>query len=423
MPGRPDRRPSPQPSPGVPGEGAGRGSLAHVPAGSAQVNAEQDIFSHSAAFDPAQDLEALLAQVPARWVVYLLADADHRPIQLLCVKNLKASLRRRLGGAEPVGPTRKTRYRDVVRHIHWRRVDSALEGDWIYLEAARRIFPQTYRGMLGLDAAWFVHVDPDAPFPRFVKTKDLADRPGMLLGPLPDKHAAGRLVELMEDVFDLCRYHSILVQAPRGKACAYKEMGKCPAPCDGSISMEQYHAMVLRGLAVLQDPQSAVREHTRRMEAAAAALRFESAAKIKAFVEQLSELGQGAYRHVRPLSDFAFLSLQRGPWARTAKAFLITPGRIEHVASLIGEPKAAGDLLRCVLERAQSQGRSAIDPAGAERIALVSQHLFGARAAQGALLRLSELGEQSLRRAWRDVQKRKAEPEADEEGVVKELGL
>ena len=31
------------------------------------------------------------------------------------------------------------------------------------------------------------------------------------------KHAAQRLVETLEDLFDLCRYHHILVQAPHGK--------------------------------------------------------------------------------------------------------------------------------------------------------------------------------------------------------------
>src|SRR5687768_5418462 len=82
-----------------------------------------------------EELEAFLKNVPAKWVVYLMADGEHRPVQLLCVKNLRASLKRRLGGEEMVGPSRKVNYREIVRRIYWRRVDSALEADWIYLEA------------------------------------------------------------------------------------------------------------------------------------------------------------------------------------------------------------------------------------------------------------------------------------------------
>ena len=44
------------------------------------------ILDHVNPFDPAADFDAFLRLVPAKWVVYLLADADDRPLQLLCVK-------------------------------------------------------------------------------------------------------------------------------------------------------------------------------------------------------------------------------------------------------------------------------------------------------------------------------------------------
>ena len=84
--------------------------------------------------------------------------------------------------------------------------------------------------MLGFRPAWFVHVNPQTDFPRYIKTTSLALSTGVRFGPIDDKHAAARLIELLEDGFDLCRFYSILVQAPAGLACAYKEMGKCPAP-------------------------------------------------------------------------------------------------------------------------------------------------------------------------------------------------
>ena len=92
----------------------------------------------------------------------------------------------------------------------------------------------------------------------------------------------------VEDAFDLCRYYNVLVEAPHGKACAYKEMGKCPAPCDGSISLEQYRRLVDWSLATLIDPAQMIRQQTQRMQLAASDLKFEAAAKIKAYIEQLS---------------------------------------------------------------------------------------------------------------------------------------
>ena len=298
------------------------------------------LFDSAASFDPAGDLDAFARQVPARWVVYLLADADDRPVQLLCVRNLRASLKRRLGldlEATPE-PSRRVDYRALVRRVHWRRVDSGFEADWHYYEAARQLFPKTYAGMVGFRPAWFVHVDPDAAFPRYVRTTDLSPRPGLTVGPIENKQQAAALVELMEDAFDLCRYYNILVQAPHGQACAYKEMGKCPAPCDGSVSVGQYRRLVELSGRVLVDPADAVREQTRRMQQAAAELRFETAGKVKAYVDQLSQLGRGPYRHAAALADFQYLSVQRGPRTGTAKTFLVTPGRIEPLVSVVGEP-------------------------------------------------------------------------------------
>src|SRR3954465_15232224 len=295
------------------------------------------VFDQHLDFDPAGDFEAFLKRAPAKWVVYLLADEADRPVQLLCVKNLRSSLKRRLGGDETIGLSKRVNYREIVRRVHWRRVDSAFEADWIYYEAARQGFPQTYAGMVGFRPAWFVHVNPDNPFPRYVKTIDLS-KPGLLIGPLEDKHAAAGFIELAEDAFDLCRYYNVLVEAPGARACAYKEMGKCPAPCDGSISMEQYRGMVEWSARSVVDPAPLVRDHTRRMQQAAAELRFETAAKIKAFVDSFSILGKGPFRHVRRLAEFNFLSLQHGPRVGTAKVFLITPGRVEQVACLVAEP-------------------------------------------------------------------------------------
>jgi excinuclease UvrABC nuclease subunit len=412
-------------------------------------------------FDPRGDFDAFLREVPAKWVVYLVSDADDRPVQLLCVKNLRASLKRRLGGDEQVGPSRRVNYRDVVRHIRYRRVDSAFEADWLYYEVARQLFPQSYQGMVGFRPAWFVHVNPESPFPRYTKTTDLS-KPGLHIGPLEDKHVAGRLVQLVEDLFDLCRYYNLLVEAPNAKACAYKEMGKCPAPCDGSISMEQYRHVIEWSARTLVDPADFIRMHTCRMQQASAELQFEAAGKIKAYVNQLSQLGKGPYRYARWLKDFQFVSFQHGPREGTAKVFLITPGRIEELACMIDEPRWPAELLGVIVASADAHSRSEregnermlklglasigrggdvplgqvpIQPAegapampdggpgvvGAERIGIVSHHLFSGKAGHGVFIRIDELEEKGIIKAFRDLRKRPPDEVGELEGIIKEL--
>jgi excinuclease UvrABC nuclease subunit len=382
----------------------------------------QSILDRELTFDPAGNFDAFLKTAPAKWVVYLLADDQGAPVQLLCVKNLRYSLRRRLGGEEEVGPSRRVDYRQIIRKIFYKRVDSAFAADWVYYEAARVCFPATYQGMVGFRPAWFVHVDPAAMFPRFVKTTDLSPRPGTLIGPVEDKHAAQSLIALAEDSFDLCRYYNVLTEAPGGKACAYKEMGKCAAPCDGSSTMDDYRLAISRAAAAVVDPIVEIERDTRRMKQAASELKFELAGKIKAHADGLSKLGKGPFRHARPLGDFRYVSLQRGPSRGDVNVVLITPGRIEVVLCLIDAPDRPADILRCILSTAGATPPDLSDTTGAERIGIVSHHLFSAKSTHGAFLPVASLDERSFLRAYRDVLKQKLADESDDdEGVMKEL--
>jgi excinuclease UvrABC nuclease subunit len=380
-----------------------------------------NIFDHHLDFDPSTDFDAWARLVPAKWAIYLMADADDRPLQLLCVRNLRYSLKQRLYDQSELPASKRVDYRQIVRKIHWRRVDSSFEADWIYHDIARKTFPESYQGMIGFRPAWFVHVDPDARFPRYVKTTALGAKPGNYLGPIEDKHAAARIIESVEDWFDLCRYFSILLEAPNGRACPYKEMGKCPAPCDGSISMEQYRHLIQWSCETLADPKPFIRGQKQRMEQAAAELRFELAAKIKGFINQLGQLGKGPFRHIRRLEDFNFVSIQSGPKNGHARVFLILRGRVEEIACLIAEPARPSELMRLILESAESYQAKSLELVEIERIGIVTNHLFSPKSAHEVFVPVSELSEQSLVQGYRQLLRKKQDETQEGEGVVKEL--
>ena len=305
-----------------------------------------------------------------------------------------------------------------MRKIYWRRVDSRFESDIVYYQIARQIFPDSYRGMLGLQQVWFAHVNADSTFPRYAKTSNLALRTGSLFGPMEDKHAAARWIEIVEDCFDLCRFYHILVQAPTGLACAYKGMGKCPAPCDGSISMDAYRQAMHLSTRVGSDLQGVIDEQTARMQAAASELAFESAAKIKTYIDQLNRLADRPFRFVRPLEDFRYVTLQRGPWANNAKLFLILPSGIQEFCGLITEPKSSSDLQRTILKAAEQQHE--IDENIPQWMSIVLNHLFAAKRTSGVFLHITELDDRSLTAAFRELRKQKVAEES-EEGLINEL--
>jgi hypothetical protein len=179
--------------------------------------------------------------------------------------------------------------------------------------------------------------------------------------------------------------------------------------------------MIEWSLSTLVDPDEMIRQQTRRMQAAASDLKFELAAKIKVYVDALSQLRKGAFRHVRRLKDFAYLSLQRGPRDGLAKIFLITPGQIDEIAGLLCEPARPSEILRLAFTLASERSTSTVSSIGAERIGVVAHHLFLAKANHGVFLPLETIDEKSVIKAYRDLLKQKPQDQVEGEGVLKEL--
>jgi hypothetical protein len=167
-----------------------------------------------------------------------------------------------------------------------------------------------------------------------------------------------------------------------------------------------------------------IRQQNERMKQAAGELRFETAGKIKAFIDQLSKIGKGAYRHARPMRDFAFVTVQPGPAARTAKLFLVLPGWVEEIADLIAEPGQGSEILRTVFLAAEGRGEAPLDRPGVERIGIAAHHLFWPGQSQGVFIPLAELADLSgkaLGKAYRTAIRAQTAEESESEGVMKEL--
>ena len=85
-------------------------------------------------------------------------------------------------------------------------------------------------------------------------------------------------------------------------------MGKCPAPCDGSESLERYRARVDAAMAfAANENRAAWRDSLEgEMKAAAAALEFEKAGRLKQRLTRAGLLQNEALAHLGWLEDFSF---------------------------------------------------------------------------------------------------------------------
>ncbi len=363
---------------------------------------------------------------------------DGRAVLIATTRNLRELARRRLSEPDADEPRSAMRvdHRAITARVCVRVAWTGVEADAAYLEEARARLPLAHRVVLERWRPWFVTVDPDAEHPEWGKTnlgpaagkaRALGKRAGVeehapldaarLIGPIANKDAAGRVIERAIDGFDLCRYHHLLVQAPKATACAYKEMARCPAPCDGSEPLEQYRQRVreaAEGLCASTRGRVIEVLHARVREAAATQA-FEVAARAQRAIAACEAMTSGALASVERMSDWRGVLVGRAAQGRAA--VLVWSGlRLTPVVDVLpaGGAAAVAEIwpaVRAAVERGRAP--SGLDAGTLDAVAAVARMvLLPAKKRGGVWLRGDELSEPALLKAVRAVGK-----PADDSGV------
>jgi excinuclease UvrABC nuclease subunit len=329
---------------------------------------------------------------PAHGAVYLLADEADRPVQLASTEQLRRAMLNRLADRSDTDPSRRADLRAVTHAVRFVPTFSQFETTFEFHRVSRALYPESYRDLVGFGPAWFAQMTPADPLPRFTLTNRNLFKDAVTVGPFRSRAQGKQFIELIEDIFDLCRYHDVLDQTPNGEACAYYEMGKCPAPCNGSVPVETYrHAVRHAGRFAAGSRQDIMTEWRTDMDRAAKALAFETAANLKQKIDRGEKLDAKAFQAVRSFEDFNFLIIQRAGGRSKLKPFFVHRGRITR-----GQTVTTKNLPQIIPQ----WRRQATTPAEAttedpiyrdEQVWLVSHFLFKADRVGGLYLRVDDL--------------------------------
>ncbi|HEY6452150.1 MAG TPA: excinuclease ABC subunit UvrC [Steroidobacteraceae bacterium] len=128
------------------------------------------------------------------------------------------------------------------------------------------------------------------PFPRLVFYRGPRQRGSRQFGPFPSASSVKEVLQHLQKVFRIrnCRDSFF---ANRSRPCLQHQIGRCSAPCVGLIDRDSYGHDLEAAIGVLEGRNSeVVAELQRRMEAAAAALQFEDAARLRDQLRELQEI-------------------------------------------------------------------------------------------------------------------------------------
>ncbi len=128
-------------------------------------------------------------------------------------------------------------------------------------------------------------------FPRLVFVRRPGNDGARYFGPFTSAKSLRRLLSIAQKIFPLRTCNLDLDKGKTYRPCLYYHLGKCPGPCTGEVSPEEYRHNVEGVAAILSGKTDELIAHLRqRMEAAAREERFEEAAKLRDYLRALERL-------------------------------------------------------------------------------------------------------------------------------------
>lgn len=220
-----------------------------------------------------------LAKAPDRPGVYLFRDGEGG---VLYVGKAK-SLAKRLGSYRSRdADARIAMMLDRVRALDYIVTGNEVEAlilENTLIKRHRPPFNVSYRD----DKSYpFIAVTTGDRFPRIVYTREKHRPETRYFGPYTDARAARETIDMLRRVFPLrtCRGHE--PGKSTGTPCLMYHIERCPGPCIGAVSEEDYASIVDQVVAFLGGRESQVLDEIAdRMRAAAEELQFEKAARLR----------------------------------------------------------------------------------------------------------------------------------------------
>ncbi len=226
----------------------------------------------------------MTTSLPRRPGVYLFRDQAGNVLYVGKAANLRQRVRSYFSTDE------RRKIGDLLRQAH--SVDHVvcsgqLEAAAVETRLIHHLSPRYNRQAKAWRHYVYVRLTLDERYPKLSVVR--AVRPGdgcLYLGPMASASAARLVTDAIETAMPLRRCRAPIARRRRPGSppppCPTRGLGVRPCPCDGTVSDEDYRAVVdtvVRGLTV--DPSVLIEPLVRRLETLSAAHRFEEAAELR----------------------------------------------------------------------------------------------------------------------------------------------
>ena len=259
------------------------------------------------------DGKAFARKLPTRPGVYLMRDGEGQALYVGKALNL----RKRVGSYFDARPKGERIMRMVARirsiEVSITRTEAEallLENEWI-----KSLKPR-YNVLLRDDKSYpWIVLSTDHEFPRISFHRGARDPKKRFFGPYPSAHSVRDSINLIQKLFRLRNCEDSYF-AHRNRPCLQHQIRRCTAPCVGLVSQEVQPAAIADAILFLCGRNRKVSDRlVERMEAAARALDFESAAVYRDQINLLQQMQAQQFVSGKQKDiDFIAVASERGKY-------------------------------------------------------------------------------------------------------------
>ncbi|MGI6434156.1 MAG: excinuclease ABC subunit UvrC [Syntrophomonadaceae bacterium] len=234
-----------------------------------------------------EKLKERLKDVPCKPGVYLFKDGDGRVLYVGKAKILRNRLRSYFQPPHRLDPKVKAM---VSRVADFDYIVTGSEVEALILENNLiKSYHPRYNIFMRDDKTYpYLKITTAEPYPRVYITREKKDGVSRYFGPYTDAAALKETMKLLTGIFPLRTCKTLKRQL---RPCLNRDLEKCLAPCSSAVSVEEYAHHVEGLIRFMEGHQDYIVEQLEReMHAAAQALEYEKAARLRDQLQSINSL-------------------------------------------------------------------------------------------------------------------------------------
>ena len=274
------------------------------------------------------DLQTKLKNLPSDPGVYIMKDVNGTILYVGKAKVLKNRVRQYFHAS-----TNKTeKVLAMLSHVDtFDYIITASEADALSLENTLiKKHTPPYNILLKDDKQYpYIKVDLTADFPKFMHTRKLSRDKYKYFGPIT-QGGSKPFLEILSTVFPTISCNYNFNKLPKNfRPCLNYHIGRCPAPCIGKITKEEYRKIVDRAVAFLRGDDSEVKQVLiDKMMDCADKMLYEQALTYKKYLAMMDKISQQQVVVLNKLVDYDMFAVASNGQNSVVNHTMIRGGKV-----------------------------------------------------------------------------------------------